>query len=70
VLAELISWSGTDADFHRLGRRMLHGDTTIAVTVAFDVLALDGESTIRLPYTERHALREDSSSTRRRRCSR
>jgi ATP-dependent DNA ligase len=39
---------------------MLHGDRSIAVTyMAFDVLALDGEPTIRLPYAERHALLEE-----------
>jgi ATP-dependent DNA ligase len=48
-------------DFHRLGRRTLHGDRSIPVTfMAFDVLALDGEPTLRLPYTERHALLEES----------
>lgn len=39
---------------------MLHGDTSVVVTyMAFDVLALDGEPTTRLPYTERHALLEE-----------
>src|SRR4051794_23423582 len=58
---ELIAWDEEgNPDFHRLGRRMLHGDTSIAVTyMAFDVLALDGEPTLRLPYTERHALLEE-----------
>jgi bifunctional non-homologous end joining protein LigD len=47
-------------DFHRLCRRMLHGDASIPVThMAFDVLALDGEPTTRLPYVERHALLEE-----------
>ena len=58
---ELIAW-GDDGtlDFHRLGRRMLHGDTSIPVTyMAFDVLALDGEPTLWLPYVERHALLEE-----------
>src|SRR5690349_9524334 len=42
---ELVAWSD-DArpDFHRLSRRMLHGDGSIPVTLmAFDVLALNGE---------------------------
>jgi bifunctional non-homologous end joining protein LigD len=41
-------------DFHRLSRRMLHGDTSIDVSyVAFDVLAVDGAPTTALPYRER-----------------
>ena len=58
---ELIAW-GDDGtpDFHRLSRRMLRGDTSIPVTyMAFDVLALDGEPTLRMPYAERHALLEE-----------
>ena len=58
---ELVAW-GEDGnpDFHRLGRRMLHGATSIPVTyMAFDVLALDGKPTLRLPYSERHALLEE-----------
>jgi bifunctional non-homologous end joining protein LigD len=39
---------------------MLHGDQSIPVTyMAFDVLALDGEPTLRLPYAERRALLEE-----------
>src|SRR5689334_19954219 len=39
---------------------MLHGDTSIPVTyMVFDVLALDGGPTLRLPYSERHALLEE-----------
>jgi bifunctional non-homologous end joining protein LigD len=39
---------------------MLHGDDSIPVTyMAFDVLALDGEPTLRLPYAERRALLEE-----------
>jgi bifunctional non-homologous end joining protein LigD len=57
----LIAWNDEGLpDFHRLGRRMLHGDRSIPVTyMAFDVLALDSEPTLRLPYTERHALLEE-----------
>ena len=62
---ELIAW-GDDGtpDFHRLGRRILHGELSVPIThMAFDVLALDGESTLRLPYVERHALLEEIGST-------
>jgi len=39
---------------------MLHGDPSIPVTfMAFDVLALNGEPTLRVPYVERHALLEE-----------
>jgi bifunctional non-homologous end joining protein LigD len=38
---------------------MLHGDTAIRVTFfAFDVLAVDGAATTRLPYRERRQLLE------------
>jgi bifunctional non-homologous end joining protein LigD len=58
---ELIAWGDdNNPDFHRLSRRMLHGDSTIPVTyMAFDVLALDGEPTLRLPYAVRHAQLEE-----------
>jgi ATP-dependent DNA ligase len=47
-------------NLHPLGRRILHGDDSILVTyTAFDVLALDGEPTLRLPYAERDALLEE-----------
>jgi ATP-dependent DNA ligase len=39
---------------------MLHRDPSIPPTcMAFDVLALDGEPTVRLPYVERVALLEE-----------
>src|SRR5690349_12118541 len=58
---ELIAWTDEGLpDFYRLGRRMLHGDKSIPVTLMlFDVLALDGEPTLRPPYAERHALLEE-----------
>ena len=58
---ELIAWGDdNNPDFQRLSRRMLHGDRSIPVTyMVFDVLALDGEPTLRLPYAERHALLEE-----------
>jgi bifunctional non-homologous end joining protein LigD len=46
-------------DFHRLSERMLYGRTGISVTYkAFDVLAFDGESTLREPYRARRQLLE------------
>ena len=46
-------------DFHRLGRCMLHGDTSIPLTLmVFDVLAVEGMPTTALPYSERRALLE------------
>lgn len=46
-------------DFHRLSARMLHGDTSIAVTyVVFDVLAVEGLATTSQPYADRRALLE------------
>jgi bifunctional non-homologous end joining protein LigD len=58
---ELIAWNDEGLlDFHRLGRRMLHGDQNIPVTyMVFDVLALDGEPALRLAYSERHTLLEE-----------
>jgi bifunctional non-homologous end joining protein LigD len=46
-------------DFHRLSQRMLHRRDGIAVTYkVFDVLAFDGESTLREPYRARRQLLE------------
>jgi bifunctional non-homologous end joining protein LigD len=46
-------------DFHRLGARMLHGDGGIALTFkVFDVLAFEGEPTLREPYRARRQLLE------------
>src|SRR5262249_57825264 len=43
-------------DFHRLSARMLHGDTSLAVTyVVFAVLAPDGLATTSQPYADRRA---------------
>jgi bifunctional non-homologous end joining protein LigD len=57
---ELVAWDGhSHPDFHRLGRRMLHGDTTIPVTLmVFDVLAVEGLPVTSQPYVERRALLE------------
>lgn len=57
---ELVAF-GSDGmpSFHRLCRRMLQRDQTVAVgLVLFDVLGLDGEPTLRLPYLERRELLE------------
>jgi bifunctional non-homologous end joining protein LigD len=44
-------------DFHLLGRRMLHGDSTVAVTyMVFDLLAVEGLPVMSQPYSERRAL--------------
>jgi bifunctional non-homologous end joining protein LigD len=58
---ELIAWNEEGLpDFHRLSRQMLHGDESSTVAyMVFDVLALEGEPTLRLPYAERHALLEE-----------
>ena len=46
-------------DFHRLGRRMLHGDTSVPITyMVFDVLAVEGKATTALRYSERRTLLE------------
>ena len=47
-------------DFHRLGARMLHGQTGIRVAYfVFDVLAVEGLPTTTLPYRERRALLDE-----------
>jgi bifunctional non-homologous end joining protein LigD len=47
-------------DFHRLGARMLHAKTGIAVTLfVFDVLAVEGLPTTMLPYVQRRGLLEE-----------
>jgi|tagenome__1003787_1003787.scaffolds.fasta_scaffold20653977_2 bifunctional non-homologous end joining protein LigD len=45
--------------FDRLSRRILHGDTTIPVVlVLFDVLEVEGLSTMQQPYRERREILE------------
>jgi ATP-dependent DNA ligase len=53
VDGELVAFDGNGIpDFHRLGARMLHGDTTIAVTMfVFDLLAVEGLPTTMLPMS-------------------
>ena len=46
-------------DFHRLGRRMLHGDASVPVTLMlFDVLAVEGLPVTTQPYRQRRDLLE------------
>jgi bifunctional non-homologous end joining protein LigD len=46
-------------DFHRLSARMLHGDSSVALTYyVFDVLAVEGLATTMQPYSQRRALVE------------
>lgn len=57
---ELILGEGLPADFYALGPRMIMRRPTQAVTfVAFDVLELDGEPIMNLPYSARRVLLED-----------
>lgn len=56
---ELIAIEDGAPSFPLLSRRMLHGVRTIPVAYAvFDVLALDGASTVHLPYSRRRELLE------------
>jgi bifunctional non-homologous end joining protein LigD len=57
---ELVAWDANGhPDWHLLGRRMLHGELSIAVTVmVFDVLAIEGLLVTPQPYSERRALLE------------
>jgi bifunctional non-homologous end joining protein LigD len=58
--AELVAWEESGRpDWRRLGRRMLHKDMSIPVTLmVFDVLAVEGLSVVAQPYLERRALLE------------
>jgi bifunctional non-homologous end joining protein LigD len=58
---ELVAWDAAGRpDFHRLTRRMLHGDRRIGVClVAFDLLAADGRSLVDAPYTLRRQRLEE-----------
>jgi bifunctional non-homologous end joining protein LigD len=57
---ELVAWDANGhPDWHLLGRRMLHGDLSIPVTLmVFDVLAVEGLSVMSQPYEERRSLLE------------
>ena len=61
---ELVAWEEGLPSFPRLCRRMLHGDRDIAVTyMVFDVLYVDGESAMVLPYAERRRLLDELELT-------
>jgi bifunctional non-homologous end joining protein LigD len=50
---ELVAIEDSRPSFPRLANRVLHGPDGIAVTcVIFDVLVVDGDSTMTLPYAE------------------
>jgi bifunctional non-homologous end joining protein LigD len=54
---ELVAWEDGLPSFPRLCQRLLHGDASIPVTyLIFDLLYVDGESAMCLPYQERRAL--------------
>jgi bifunctional non-homologous end joining protein LigD len=57
---EVVAWDRDGhPDWHLLGRRMLHGDLSIPVTLmVFDVLAAEGLSVGSQPYSERRMLLE------------
>ena len=58
---ELVVWDDSGRpDWHRLGARVLHGDTSIPVSfIAFDVLACEGLPVTALPYSKRRELLEE-----------
>jgi bifunctional non-homologous end joining protein LigD len=61
---ELVAWENGLPSFLRLCRRMLHGERGVAVTyLVFDVLYVDGESAMVLPYAERRRLLEELELT-------
>jgi bifunctional non-homologous end joining protein LigD len=64
---ELVAWDHIGRpDWHRLGARVLHGDTSIPVTfVAFDVLACEGLPVTGLAYSKRRELLEELDLERR-----
>jgi bifunctional non-homologous end joining protein LigD len=57
---ELVAWEDGLPSFPRLCQRMLHGDHAVTVTyVIFDLLYVDGESAMVLPYRDRRALLDE-----------
>jgi bifunctional non-homologous end joining protein LigD len=57
---ELVAWDAGLPSFPRLCRRLLHGERGIPVTyLVFDVLYVDGESAMLLPYCQRRALLDE-----------
>ena len=56
---ELVAWQGIDPHFPSVCRRVLHRDTSIALTfVVFDVLRVEGADVVGHPYLERRATLE------------
>jgi bifunctional non-homologous end joining protein LigD len=64
---ELVAWDDQGRpDFHRLSRRMLHGDMSIPVSyLVFDLLACEGLATTSLPYSKRREVLEELRLDRR-----
>jgi bifunctional non-homologous end joining protein LigD len=57
---ELVAWEDGLPNFPRLCARMLHGERDVSITyLAFDVLYVDRESAMVLPYAERRHLLEE-----------
>jgi bifunctional non-homologous end joining protein LigD len=57
---ELVAFADGRPHFPLVCDRLLHGGRTVPLTfVVFDVLELDGEPTMRLPYSRRRALLEE-----------
>jgi bifunctional non-homologous end joining protein LigD len=57
---ELVAWDGGRPSFPRLCERLLHGDSSIAITyLIFDVIYVEGLSAMGLRYEERRALLEE-----------
>jgi bifunctional non-homologous end joining protein LigD len=57
---ELVAWEDRLPSFPQLCERMLHRARDVSITyLVFDVLYVDGESAMVLPYAERRALLEE-----------
>jgi bifunctional non-homologous end joining protein LigD len=57
---ELVAFADGRPHFPLVCDRLLHGDRTVSLTfVVFDVLELDGESTMHLPNSRRRSLLEE-----------
>jgi bifunctional non-homologous end joining protein LigD len=53
---ELVAFEDGQPHFPLVCDRLLHGDAAVRLYVIFDVLELEGEPTMALPYRERRAL--------------
>ena len=67
---ELVAWDNTGPpDWHRVGARVLHGDTSIPVSfITFDVLACEGLPVTELPYSKPENCSSSSTWSGRPRC--